>query len=178
MQRRRKRGELRWRKARRGERKSGKEQGKTEWMARMGVRGGGSTFLDIFGRSRTWRKKRALKEDCGLRNGLTLPATGYLSQMMRLTSSTGSTRPIWTKGKIAFYMNSTVPLRSRGILGSLADTFQGLYDTYVADYVTNQYRDFVEGYTDATLKVRGLAQYVSYCFLFSCSPGSASAVSW
>ena len=140
--------------------------------------GGGSTFLDIFGRSRTWRKKRARKEDCGLRNGPTLPATGYLSQMMRLTSSTGSTRPIWTKGKIAFYMNSTVPLRSRGILGSLADTFQGLYDTYVADYVTNQYRDFVEGYTDATLKVRGLAQYVSYCFLFSCSPGSASAVSW
>ena len=43
--------------------------------------------------------------------------------------------------------------RSRGILGSLADTFAGLYDTYVADYVTNQYRDFVEGYTDATLKV-------------------------
>lgn len=42
---------------------------------------------------------------------------------------------------------------SRGILGSLADTFAGLYDTYVADYVTNQYRDFVEGYTDATLKL-------------------------
>ena len=50
--------------------------------------------------------------------------------------------------------------RSRGILGSLADTFAGLYDTYVADYVTNQYRDFVEGYTDATLKV------APGCFLY------------
>ena len=30
--------------------------------------------------------------------------------------------------------------RSRGILGGLADPFAGLYDSYVADYVTNQYR--------------------------------------
>ena len=55
-------------------------------------------------------------------------------------------------------------VRSRGILGSLADTFAGLYDTYVADYVTNQYRDFVEGYTDATLKVT-LSQFQEYSFL-------------
>ena len=30
--------------------------------------------------------------------------------------------------------------RARGVLGGLADTFAGLYDSYVADYVTNQYR--------------------------------------
>ena len=58
--------------------------------------------------------------------------------------------------------------RSRGILGSLADTFAGLYDTYVADYVTNQYRDFVEGYTDATLKVAvSQFQHSSFAQLFA-----------
>lgn len=56
-------------------------------------------------------------------------------------------------GILFLYAKYCTFFRSRGILGSLADTFAGLYDTYVADYVTNQYRDFVEGYTDATLKV-------------------------
>lgn len=69
-------------------------------------------------------------------------------------NSMALTQPTWTKGEwYPIPMQIFLLLRSRGILGSLADTFAGLYDTYVADYVTNQYRDFVEGYTDATLKV-------------------------
>ena len=43
---------------------------------------------------------------------------------------------------------------NRGVIGGLLDSFNGIYENIVKDYVTDVYTDVIEGYSIATIKVR------------------------
>ena len=40
------------------------------------------------------------------------------------------------------------------MIGGLLDSFNGIYENIVKDYVTDVYTDVIEGYSIATIKVR------------------------
>ena len=42
---------------------------------------------------------------------------------------------------------------NRGVVGGLLDSFNGIYENIVKDYVTDVYTDVIEGYSIATIKV-------------------------
>ena len=42
---------------------------------------------------------------------------------------------------------------NRGVIGGLLDSFNGIYENIVKDYVTDVYTDVIEGYSIATIKV-------------------------
>ena len=41
------------------------------------------------------------------------------------------------------------------MIGGIRDSFTGIYDNIVKDYVTDVYTDVIEGYTIATIKLFG-----------------------
>ena len=43
---------------------------------------------------------------------------------------------------------------NRGVVGGLLDSFNGIYENIVKDYVTDVYTDVIEGYSIATIKVK------------------------
>ena len=45
------------------------------------------------------------------------------------------------------------PPSNRGVVGGLLDSFNGIYENIVKDYVTDVYTDVIEGYSIATIKV-------------------------
>ena len=45
------------------------------------------------------------------------------------------------------------PSSNRGVVGGLLDSFNGIYENIVKDYVTDVYTDVIEGYSIATIKV-------------------------
>jgi len=54
-----------------------------------------------------------------------------------------------------FGYNTTLLSSDRGLLGGLLDSFTGIYDNIVKDYVTDVYTDVIEGYSIATIKLFG-----------------------
>ena len=46
---------------------------------------------------------------------------------------------------------------NRGVVGGLLDSFNGIYENIVKDYVTDVYTDVIEGYSIATIKVSTLS---------------------
>ena len=54
-----------------------------------------------------------------------------------------------------FFGFNTTSFAQRGVLGGIRDSFTGIYDNIVKDYVTDVYTDVIEGYTIATIKLLG-----------------------
>merc|ERR1719510_2416838 len=55
-----------------------------------------------------------------------------------------------------FYgFNTTYFTNNRGVIGGLLDSFNGIYENIVKDYVTDVYTDVIEGYSIATIKLFG-----------------------
>ena len=54
-----------------------------------------------------------------------------------------------------FFGFNTTSFASRGVIGGIRDSFTGIYDNIVKDYVTDVYTDVIEGYTIATIKLFG-----------------------
>ena len=74
-----------------------------------------------------------------------------------------------------FGYNTTLLSSDRGLLGGLLDSFTGIYDNIVKDYVTDVYTDVIEGYSIATIKVCFLCFDFDLRLHLSCLGGSSLA---